>query len=195
MLEQQNTSCGRTCSACTCGTNAIYTGQPVTTKQHLVSCCAETCACKPQASISQTPTPHHRPPSQDVTNHIFYLAGRCGVTVPGESQDRLFETISWLYRDMAPVGAMQALLVSQITSAFLIAQTQLHASTSEADLQAINIRVGMASKLMKVMNLQLNLLATLKGMKVQSVKVEHLNVNGNSVIGIGGHVEQGRYRG
>ncbi|MBN2644379.1 MAG: hypothetical protein JXR59_02775 [Desulfuromonadaceae bacterium] len=120
------------------------------------------------------------------------MACRCGALEPQDDPDRMIDTIAWLYQDLAPKGAMQTLLASQIIATYLVLMRQLHKTTQEASLAANNMRVNMATKLMRALNLQLGLLATLQGVKMQSIKVEHLNVSGNSVIGIGGRVDQGR---
>ena len=187
MINQPYTSCGKACTSGTCDTDTFFTEQQVLTKHSLADCCGGNCTCKPQALKPQQPTP----PSREVLNHIFFLTGRCGVIGPGENPVHLYDTISWLHQDLNPKGAMQTLLASQIISSYLVIMAQLHQSAQESILEQANIRINMSTKLMRALQQQLNLLATLKGEKVQSVKVEHLNVNGNSVIGIGGNVEQG----
>lgn len=137
---------------------------------------------------------HHQSditPSSAVIQQIFRQAARCGVLAPGDDPKVLYQTIDFLFKDLRPKGAMEMLLTAQIISTYLVITNQLYLSTKENLLEAANVRVNMVVKLQKVLTQQLGLLASLRGICAQKIRIERVNVTDGGQA-LFGSVERGR---
>lgn len=145
------------------------------------------------ANQSELPAPEPSTPStlERVTmNQIFRQAARCGVLAEGDDPETLYQTIRWLFEDLSPKGTMEMMLVSQIIGTYLVIMHQLYLSTKECTPESVNVRINMVAKLQRVMTQQLNLLASLRGICSQKVRIERIDISGGQSI-IGSQVDQG----
>ncbi len=133
---------------------------------------------------SDAPPPHFFP------RYIFHQALRCGVLVNGDDPKEFYRAVRWLFNDLRPVGAMESMLAGQIIGTYLVISYQLYKSTQDTYLEGTTARINLVVKLQRVLTQQLSLLASLRGMCSQKVRIERIDITGGQSI-IGSQVGRG----
>lgn len=169
-------------TGCTCGDRTLADHQQL---KPIKAPCLGHCSCK-RVSAS---TPSTSPP-KDIAHQILLQVGRCATPSRGEDPSALYETVIWLVEQLKPQGPMETMVVSQVVANHLITMRELGLLSRESDLQAAGTRASIVSKLQKSFNQHLNLLASLRGLRQQQVRIERIDINGGQAI-VGSQVDRG----
>lgn len=147
------------------------------------------CSCKSPCTKQH----QHQTLTVEVANQIFRQLGRCAVLSKGDEPSVLYDTILWFMRDLNPRGALETMMVSQAISSHFIAMHQLYLSSHEENLEAVNSRINIATKLQRSLSSQLSQLMSMRGLKSQQqvVRIERVDISGGQSI-IGSQVEAGK---
>lgn len=154
-----------------------------TTRQHLEN--------SSDPSLREKPTRQKTSPHEAlIADQILAQVGRCAVPAREEDPAALYETVIWLVQQLNPQGPMETMVVSQAVANHLITMQELGILAKEHDLQAAGTRASIVTKLQKSFNQHLNLLASLRGLRQQQVRIERIDINGGQAI-VGSQVGRG----
>lgn len=160
----------------TCTEDTYPTQEP--TRQHPNN------SCRNHGPSVREEAPHQRlsPEEARIADQILVQVGRCAVPTKNDNVDLLFESVIWLMRELKPQGGLESMVVSQAVASHLIIMNQLNVLAREPSLQAEQSRATIITKLQKSFNQHLNLLASLRGMRQQQIRIEKIDINGGQAV-------------
>lgn len=129
-------------------------------------------------------------PPLNIPEQIFSQVVRCATLTPEQHPKDYIGFIQQLFDELQPCGAIQRILVAQTIASYLVSMEQLAQAAREQTPEGANLRISMAAKLQKILTQQLGLLASLRGLKFQKVRIERIDISGGQSI-IGSQIERG----